>query len=72
VSNQHGVDSAAKSWDVELQNDRAGKSTQSAAQNVDHFFPRLALLDVQVMSVSRSEDTEDLVWVRIQKTVDGS
>ena len=72
AGNQYSVDSAPKSWHIELQEDRAGKSTQSAAENVDFFFPRLALLNLQVMGVSRSEYTEDLVWIRSQKTIDWS
>ena len=68
--NQHGVDSAPESWDVELQEDRAGKSTQSAGENIDLLFPRLALVDVEIMSVRRSQDPEDLMSIRIEKTVD--
>jgi len=33
----------------------AGKHTPSAAENVSFFFPRLALLNLEVMGVSRSE-----------------
>ena len=68
--NQHGVDSAAEPWDVELQEERAGKSAQSAAENVDLFFPCLALVDVEVMSVRCSQGAEDMVWIRRQKAVD--
>jgi hypothetical protein len=70
--NQYGVNSAPKSWHVEFQEDRAGKSTESTAEDVDFLFPCLTLLDVQVVGMSRRECTEDLVRVRIQKIVDRS
>src|SRR5690242_10328334 len=38
--NQHRVYSAAKSWHVEFQEEPAGKTVQSAAQNIELFLPR--------------------------------
>lgn len=60
--NHHGVDSAAKAWDLELQEERALKSCQSVAQKRDFFFPRMTLLDFQVMGVSLSENAKDVMW----------
>jgi hypothetical protein len=70
--NQHGVDSAPKSWDVKLQKDRATQSTQSIAKNIDFLLPCLALIDIEVMGVGRYEDAEDMVWIRGEETGDRS
>ena len=50
---KHCVDSASESRDRKFQEDRAGKSKQSAAENPNLFFPCLTLVDVEVMSVRR-------------------
>jgi hypothetical protein len=62
----------SKPWDVEFQEDRARKSPQSVAENVDLLFPCLTLVDLEVMGVRRSQGTEDMVWIRSQETVDWS
>ena len=68
--NQHGIDSAAESRNVELEEERAGQATESSSENVELLFPRLALVDVEVMGVRRSQGAEDMVRLGRQKAVD--
>jgi hypothetical protein len=49
--NQNGVDSAAEPGNIELKVERARQSLQRPSQNLNFFFPRLPLIDLEVVGV---------------------
>jgi hypothetical protein len=49
--NQHGIDTAPEAGNVELQEEGAGECCESRLENEQFLFPRLALLDVEVVGV---------------------
>lgn len=70
-ANQHGVDSAAKARDVEFEVEHASQPAESDRENFQLLFPRLALLDFEVVDVCRSQRTKDLVRIGGEKQIYG-
>jgi hypothetical protein len=70
--NQHRVYSASESRDGELEKDRAGKPTQSVVEDLDLFFPRPPLVDIEVMSMRASERAKNVAGTSSQEFVNRS